>query len=82
MRVRAEIDVLVCGVGTARAVAAIASARSESPDNAGSAVRDHRGVASTGMAFLGVRDAAGGPGRVRDGMSPPEGRDIAARSVT
>lgn len=81
MRVRPEMDALVRGGATAGAVAAIASAE-RSPDDAGGAVWDQLGVASTGMAFLGVRDGAGDPGRVRDGMSRPEGRDIAARSVT
>ena len=59
MRTRAETDVVVCGGGTAGAIAAIASARI----GAGTLLIDQYGrvggMASTGMSFLGVSDAGG-----------------------
>ena len=59
MRTRAEADVVVCGGGTAGAIAAIASART----GAGTLLIDQYGrvggMASTGMSFLGVSDAGG-----------------------
>jgi hypothetical protein len=59
MRARPEVDVLVCGGGTAGAVAAIAAART----GAQTLLIDQHGhvggMAATGMSFLGVSDAGG-----------------------
>ncbi len=59
MRVRPEVDVIVCGAGTAGAIAAIASARA----GAGTLLIEQYGtvggMASTGMSFLGVSDGSG-----------------------
>lgn len=59
MRTRPEVDVLVCGGGTAGAIAAIAAART----GAGTLLIEQSGgvggMASTGMSFLGVSDSSG-----------------------
>jgi hypothetical protein len=59
MRTRPESDVIVCGGGTAGAIAAIAAARTGAStlliDQAGTV----GGMAGTGMSFLGVSDASG-----------------------
>jgi len=59
MRVRPEVDVLVCGGGTAGAVAAIASARTGARTVLVEQYGSVGGMASTGMSFLGVSDASG-----------------------
>jgi ribulose 1,5-bisphosphate synthetase/thiazole synthase len=59
MRARPEIDVIVCGGGTAGAVAAIASARSGARTMLIDQYGRVGGMASTGMSFLGVSDAGG-----------------------
>lgn len=59
MRVRPEVDVLVCGGGTAGAVAAIASARTGARTRLVEQYGSVGGMASTGMSFLGVSDASG-----------------------
>jgi len=59
MRTRAEAEVVICGGGTAGAIAAIAAARTGAStlliDQYGSV----GGMAATGMSFLGVSDAQG-----------------------
>ena len=59
MRTRPEVDVVVCGGGTAGSIAAVAAARS----GASTLLVDQHGqiggMASTGMSFLGVSDASG-----------------------
>ncbi|HEV2282578.1 MAG TPA: FAD-dependent oxidoreductase [bacterium] len=59
MRVRPEVDVLVCGGGTAGAVAAIASARTGARTVLVEQYGSVGGMAATGMSFLGVSDASG-----------------------
>jgi FAD-dependent oxidoreductase family protein len=59
MRVRPEVDVLVCGGGTAGAVAAIASARTGARTMLVEQYGSVGGMAATGMSFLGVSDASG-----------------------
>jgi ribulose 1,5-bisphosphate synthetase/thiazole synthase len=59
MRARPEVDVMVCGGGTAGAIAAIGSART----GAGTLLIEQQGrvggMALAGMSFLGVSDAGG-----------------------
>src|ERR1700736_1074085 len=59
MRTRPEIDVLVCGGGTAGAIAAIAAARTGARTLIIEQSGRIGGMASTGMSFLGVSDAGG-----------------------
>jgi ribulose 1,5-bisphosphate synthetase/thiazole synthase len=59
MRRRPETDVVVCGGGTAGAIAAIASARTGARTLLIDQYGRVGGMASTGMSFLGVSDAAG-----------------------
>ena len=59
MRTRAEADVVVCGGGTAGAIAAIASARTGAATLLIDQYGRVGGMASTGMSFLGVSDAGG-----------------------
>jgi ribulose 1,5-bisphosphate synthetase/thiazole synthase len=59
MRVRPEVDVLVCGGGTAGAVAAVASARTGARTLLVEQYGSVGGMAATGMSFLGVSDASG-----------------------
>ncbi len=59
MRVRPEVDVLVCGGGTAGALAAIASARTGAKTTLVEQYGSVGGMASTGMSFLGVSDGSG-----------------------
>lgn len=59
MRVRSEVDVIVCGGGTAGAVAAIAAARTGARTLLVEQYGSVGGMASTGMSFLGVSDGAG-----------------------
>ncbi|SRR5579884_274373 len=59
MRTRAEADVVVCGGGTAGAVAAIASARTGARTLLVDQYGRVGGMASAGMSFLGVSDAGG-----------------------
>jgi len=59
MRTRNESDVIVCGAGTAGAVAAIAAARTGARTLLVDQYGTVGGMASTGMSFLGVSDAAG-----------------------
>jgi ribulose 1,5-bisphosphate synthetase/thiazole synthase len=59
MRARPEIDVIVCGGGTAGSVAAIASARTGARTLLIDQYGHVGGMASTGMSFLGVSDASG-----------------------
>jgi FAD-dependent oxidoreductase family protein len=59
MRTRAEVDVLVCGGGTAGAIAAIAAARTGARTLLVEQYGRVGGMASTGMSFLGVSDAGG-----------------------
>jgi FAD-dependent oxidoreductase family protein len=59
MRVRQELDVVVCGAGTAGAIAAIAAARSGARTLLVDQYGTVGGMASTGMSFLGVSDAGG-----------------------
>jgi hypothetical protein len=59
MRTRPEIDVLVCGGGTAGAIAAIAAARTGARTLLVEQSGRVGGMASTGMSFLGVSDAGG-----------------------
>jgi hypothetical protein len=60
MRTRPEVDVLVCGAGTAGAIAAIAAARTGARTLLIEQSGRIGGMASTGMSFLGVSDAGGG----------------------
>jgi hypothetical protein len=59
MRVRQDLDVVVCGAGTAGAIAAIAAARSGARTLLIDQYGTVGGMASTGMSFLGVSDAGG-----------------------
>ncbi|HKX17679.1 MAG TPA: FAD-dependent oxidoreductase [bacterium] len=59
MRVRPEVDVLVCGGGTAGAVAAIAAARTGARTLLVEQYGTVGGMASAGMSFLGVSDGGG-----------------------
>jgi FAD-dependent oxidoreductase family protein len=59
MRVRPEVDVLVCGGGTAGAIAAIASARTGARTTLVEQYGSVGGMAATGMSFLGVSDGSG-----------------------
>lgn len=59
MRVRPEVDVLVCGGGTAGAVAAVAAARTGARTVLVEQYGTVGGMASTGMSFLGVSDGSG-----------------------
>jgi hypothetical protein len=59
MRTRAGFDVIVCGGGTAGAVAAIAAGRSGARTLLLDQYGTVGGMASTGMSFLGVSDACG-----------------------
>jgi FAD dependent oxidoreductase len=59
VRVRPEVDVLVCGGGTAGAVAAIAAARTGARTMLVEQYGTVGGMASTGMSFLGVSDGSG-----------------------
>lgn len=59
MRVRPEVDVIVCGGGTAGAIAAIASARTGAGTMLIEQYGSVGGMASTGMSFLGVSDGSG-----------------------
>jgi FAD dependent oxidoreductase len=59
MRARPETDVIVCGGGTAGAIAAIASARTGARTLLIDQYGRVGGMASTGMSFLGVSDAGG-----------------------
>src|SRR5437870_12909597 len=59
MRIRAEADVVVCGGGTAGAIAAIAAARTGARSLLIDQYGTVGGMASTGMSFLGVSDAGG-----------------------
>ena len=59
MRTRAEADVVVCGGGTAGAIAAIAAARTGARTLLVDQYGRVGGMASTGMSFLGVSDAGG-----------------------
>lgn len=59
MRTRAETDVVICGGGTAGAIAAIASARTGARTLLVEQYGSVGGMASTGMSFLGVSDTAG-----------------------
>jgi hypothetical protein len=61
MRTRPEVDVIVCGGGTAGAVAAIAAARTGARTLLIEQSGRVGGMASTGMSFLGVSDAGGRP---------------------
>lgn len=58
-RIRPEIDVVVCGGGTAGAIAAIASARTGVRTLLIDQYGRVGGMATTGMSFLGVTDAGG-----------------------
>jgi hypothetical protein len=59
MRARSEVDVLVCGAGTAGAIAAIAAARTGARTLLIEQYGRIGGMASTGMSFLGTSDASG-----------------------
>jgi hypothetical protein len=59
LRIRQGADVLVCGGGTAGAIAAIAAARSGTRTLLIEQYGSVGGMASTGMSFLGVSDAGG-----------------------
>ena len=59
IRTRAETDVVVCGGGTAGAIAAIAAARTGARVLLLDQYGRLGGMASTGMSFLGVSDAGG-----------------------
>ncbi|HZS31757.1 MAG TPA: FAD-dependent oxidoreductase [Methylomirabilota bacterium] len=59
MRTRGAVDVLVCGGGTAGAVAAVAAARTGARTLLVEQYGRVGGMASTGMSFLGVSDARG-----------------------
>jgi FAD-dependent oxidoreductase family protein len=59
MRIRQELDVVVCGAGTAGAIAAIAAARTGARTLLVDQYGTVGGMASTGMSFLGVSDAGG-----------------------
>ena len=59
VRTRAEADVVVCGGGTAGAIAAIASARTGAATLLIDQYGRVGGMASTSMSFLGVSDAGG-----------------------
>jgi FAD-dependent oxidoreductase family protein len=59
MRIRPEVDVLVCGGGTAGAVAAVAAARTGARTLLVEQYGSVGGMASTGMSFLGVSDGSG-----------------------
>src|SRR3989442_2495071 len=59
MRIRSEADVVVCGGGTAGAIAAIAAARTGARSLLIDQYGTVGGMASTGMSFLGVSDAGG-----------------------
>lgn len=59
MRIRSEADVIVCGAGTAGAIAAIGAARTGARTLLVDRYGSVGGMASTGMAFLGVSDAGG-----------------------
>ncbi len=59
MRTRPEVDVLVCGGGTAGAIAAIAAARTGARTLLVEQYGRVGGMASAGMSFLGVSDAGG-----------------------
>ena len=59
MRIRQGLDVVVCGGGTAGAIAAIAAARSGARTLLIDQYGTVGGMASTGMSFLGVSDAGG-----------------------
>jgi hypothetical protein len=59
MRIRQGVDVVVCGGGTAGAIAAIAAARSGARTLLIDQYGTVGGMASTGMSFLGVSDAGG-----------------------
>jgi ribulose 1,5-bisphosphate synthetase/thiazole synthase len=59
MRTRPEVDVLVCGGGTAGAIAAIAAARTGARTLLVEQQGRVGGMASAGMSFLGVSDAGG-----------------------
>lgn len=59
MRTRPEVDVLVCGGGTAGAIAAIAAARTGARTVLVEQYGRIGGMTSAGMSFLGVSDAGG-----------------------
>jgi ribulose 1,5-bisphosphate synthetase/thiazole synthase len=59
MRIRQGLDVVVCGAGTAGAIAAIAAARTGARTLLVDQYGTVGGMASTGMSFLGVSDAGG-----------------------
>src|SRR5881296_1465203 len=59
MRMRSEAGVVVCGGGTAGAIAAIAAARTGARSLLIDQYGTVGGMASTGMSFLGVSDAGG-----------------------
>ncbi|HLW46635.1 MAG TPA: FAD-dependent oxidoreductase [bacterium] len=59
MRIRPEVDVLVCGGGTAGAIAAIAAARTGARTVLVEQYGTVGGMAATGMSFLGVSDGRG-----------------------
>ncbi|PYM62922.1 MAG: FAD-dependent oxidoreductase [Candidatus Rokuibacteriota bacterium] len=59
MRIRSEAGVVVCGGGTAGAIAAIAAARTGARSLLIDQYGTVGGMASTGMSFLGVSDAGG-----------------------
>ncbi|HLW61401.1 MAG TPA: FAD-dependent oxidoreductase [bacterium] len=58
-RIRSAVDVLVCGGGTAGAIAAIAAARAGARTLLVDRYGMVGGMASTGMSFLGVSDGRG-----------------------
>jgi FAD dependent oxidoreductase len=59
VRVRSDLDVIVCGGGTAGAVAAIGAGRMGARTLLVEQYGTVGGMASTGMSFLGVSDAGG-----------------------